>query len=543
MEEKKSTITRADFLKGSALAGLGAIGLSAFTACSPSKTSEKSDGASTSWDKEVEVLVVGSGSAAYAALTAAEAGTENVCIIDKGNMWGGTTATSGETLWIPLFYGGQEEGMADTREDALTYMELCAAGRGNRKIMEAYVDNANAMIEWTRSAFGWEWTAGIPGVGFKDYYEPYEGYRAHGRNANVAGDVRQWALVQEKLVELGVEILMETPATGLVVDENNSVIGVVAESGGKEMRIKAGTVVLGTGGFDHNPALVRSHQSIPIYVTNAVQANTGDGLLMGQAIGANVGNLDTNWGLPSFYGEDFSADKDAVYSMSLPDWGIGRAGAGSLIVNKRGERFANEASAYAVFNRAFGNYDTNTLERYNIPAVWIGDSNYALSGIVGQDSDGNLPDNIFQADTLDEIAEHFGIDKEKLNATVEAFNENALNGVDPVFGRGEKECDISIAAYHPYMGGEIANPALAPVSTPPFYASLYVPGTCGTNGGLKTNEFAQVLDTKDEVIENLYAVGNCAASFVGGQYCGAGMTIGAGAVMSYIGVRKALGLD
>jgi 3-oxosteroid 1-dehydrogenase len=303
--------------------------------------------------------------------------------------------------------------------------------------------------------------------------------------------------------------------------------------------------VLGTGGFDHNLELVNAFQSIPIYVSNAAIGNVGDAQIMGSAIGAALANMDTNWGLPAFLPEPFDPHAAPFYDMALPDWGIYRAGAGSVIVNRRGRRFANEASAYAVFNRAFGNYATEEPGWANTPAVWICDSNYFASGggmLPGMSSaDDPLPANFFKADTLAEIAEHFGIDTGALEAEISTFNGGAEQGIDPFFRRGDKSVDRCIGAYHPYLS-ELVNPVLAPVATPPFYASLYVPGTCGTNGGLATNEFAQVLSTAGEVIEGLYAVGNCSASITGGQYCGAGMTLGAGAVMSYLGIRKALGI-
>ena len=343
---------------------------------------------------------------------------------------------------------------------------------------------------------------------------------------------------------MGAEIKTETPVTSLITDEAGKVIGVVAQDGSQTINVKANLcVVLGTGGFDHNPAMLAAHQAIPVYVTNAVIGCTGDGQIMAGAIGADMANMDTNWGLPSFYPEPFDPHAEAFYDMVFPDWGIARAGAGSIVVNKRGKRFANEASSYAVFNRAYGNYATDTLEYLNIPAVFICDDNYAKSGpLQGQGSlDNPIPDNYFQADTLREIADHFGIDAAGLEAEVSAFNKNAATGVDIDFQRGEKQGDLAIGAYRPYFS-ELENPVLAPLDTPPFYASLYVPGTCGTNGGIKTNEFAQALNTRGEVIEGLYAVGNCSASITGGQYCGAGMTVGAGAVMSWVAIRKALGL-
>jgi succinate dehydrogenase/fumarate reductase flavoprotein subunit len=552
--KEPKAITRGDFLKGVGITGLGAIGLGALAACTPNNPpdgggsgapSSGNSGGEVSWDKEVDVLVVGSGTSAYAALVAKGNDVENVLVIEKNALWGGTSATSGGTLWIPLFYAGQEAGMADTREDALTYMKLCAGGRGNEKAIEAYIDNGNALLEWTRDTFNWEWTSGPPDAGFKDYYEPYEGFRPWGREADFAGGgAGEWATIQAQLEDMGVEIMMETPATDLIVDESGAVVGVTATSAGKAINIKANTcVILGTGGFDHNAELGRAYQAIPIYNSLAVQTNTGDGLLMGQAIGAATANLDSNWGLPSFINEPFDANANPIYNMLWGDWGINRTGAGSLIVNLKGKRFANESSAYPVFNRAFANYDTAAPGYENIPAVFICDSGYATSApLVGQGAIGDpVPENFFQADTLAEIAEHFGIDAATLEAEVAAFNANAANGVDPVFKRGDKHIDRSIAAYRPYKT-ELANPCLAPVATPPFYASLYVPGTCGTSGGLKTNEKAQVLNTKGEPIKGLYAVGNCMAGITGGQYCGAGLTVGQGAVFSWIAVRDALGI-
>lgn len=543
-------VSRRNFVKGAGAVGLGLAALGMLPACA-SGSADKGSGAgaaNVSWDVETDVLVVGTGTSAFAALVAKANGVENVTIIEKSKIWGGTSATSGGTLWIPLFYAGQEAGMADTREDALTYMKAVAAGRGNEAAMEMYVDNANALLEWTRDTFGWEWVTDTPGMGFKDYYEPYEGFRSHGRQASLGnGGAGLWSQLQQDVKDLGIEVMMGTAAEELIVDDAGAVVGVRASDGGKETLIKANQcVVLGTGGFDHNPEMVRAFQSIPIYVTNAAEGNVGDAQTMGGACGAALANMDTNWGVPSFIAEPFDANADAVFSISLTDWGIYRSGAGSIVVNESGRRFANESSAYAVFNRAFGNFDTGKPGFANIPAVWLCDSNYLASGgglLPGMKTpEDPLPENFFKADTLEEIAEHFGIDAQGLADEVEKFNGFAAQGVDADWHRGEKEADRAVGAYHPYLS-ELPNPVLAALETPPFYASLYVPGTCGTNGGLKTNEYAQVLNTRGEVIPGLLAVGNCSASITGGQYAGAGMTLGAGAVMSWVGIRNLLGIS
>lgn len=544
------TVSRRNFVKGAGAVGLGLAALGMLPACASGSSEKGSEAgaANVAWDVETDVLVVGTGTSAFAALVAKANGVENVTIIEKSKIWGGTSATSGGTLWIPLFYAGQDAGMADTREDALTYMKAVAAGRGNEAAMEMYVDNANALLEWTRDTFGWEWVTDTPGMGFKDYYEPYEGFRSQGRQASLGnGGAGLWSQLQQDVKDLGIEVMMGTAAEELIVDDAGAVIGVRASEGGKETLIKANQcVVLGTGGFDHNPEMVRAFQSIPIYVTNAAEGNVGDAQIMGGACGAALANMDTNWGVPSFLAEPFEADANAIFSISLTDWGIYRSGAGSIVVNESGRRFANESSAYAVFNRAFGNFDTGKPGFANIPAVWLCDSNYLASGgglLPGMKTpEDPLPENFFKADTLEEIAEHFGIDAKGLVDEVEKFNGFAAQGVDTDWHRGEKEADRAVGAYHPYLS-ELPNPVLAALETPPFYASLYVPGTCGTNGGLKTNEYAQVLNTRGEVIPGLLAVGNCSASITGGQYAGAGMTLGAGAVMSWVGIRNLLGIS
>lgn len=540
-------LTRSQFLKAGLAAGLGVVAAGSLAGCagSPDSNAGATGGTSSSgdvaWDKEVDVLVVGSGTAAYAALVAKDAGTENVLIIEKSDRWGGTSAISGCTLYIPMAYCGMENGSEDTREDALKYMTKVAGGRGNVAAIEAYIDNANPFIEWARDLMGWEWTS--EGM-FRDYYEPYPGYRFFGRQASIV-EGAMWSELQKKVDEMGIEVLFETPAKSLVTDDSGAVIGVVAESGGSELKIKAGTcVVMGTGGFDHNKEMLDAYQSIPIFISNAVVTNTGDGHHMGQAIGADLANMDTNWGLPCFYKGVPEEGAEPIFDFATNDWGFYRGTAGAIVVNRHGKRFADESAAYALFNRAFGTYDTNALEYTNVPAFWICDSDYATNSMLpGQEEvGGEYPEFIVQADTLDELAATLGIDAEGLKAEVEAFNANAVSGVDPDFGRGEKECNVNISAWRSTTR-ELANPVLAPLATPPFYGAVYVPGACGTNGGLRTNEYAQVLDTAGEVIPGLLAVGNCSASITGGQYTGAGMTVGAGSVMSYIGMRHVLGIS
>ena len=123
-------------------------------------------------------------------------------------------------------------------------------------------------------------------------------------------------------------------------------------------------------------------------------------------------------------------------------------------------------------------------------------------------------------------------------ATITRFNEHARRGTDPDFRRGE-------SAYDRYYGDPkvTPNPTLRALERPPFYALPVYPGDIGTNGGLATNEHAQVLDAAGAPITRLYACGNLAASVMGHSYPAAGATLGPGMTFGYIAVRHALGID
>jgi predicted oxidoreductase len=112
---------------------------------------------------------------------------------------------------------------------------------------------------------------------------------------------------------------------------------------------------------------------------------------------------------------------------------------------------------------------------------------------------------------------------------VARFNEHAARGEDPDFGKGSK-------AYNRYQGDALntPNPCVAPLATGPFYAIKLVVGDIGTFAGLVTDERTRVLDAQRQPIPGLYAVGNDAASIMGGNYPGAGITLGPALTFGYI---------
>ena len=124
-------------------------------------------------------------------------------------------------------------------------------------------------------------------------------------------------------------------------------------------------------------------------------------------------------------------------------------------------------------------------------------------------------------------------------ATLNKFNPNALEGVDPDWHRGEADFDKGTAGDLTGTRTELKNNCLAPIEVGPFYGCKYVPGTCGTSGGLRINANAQVLNVWGQPIEHLYAVGNTSGSVMGAAYPGGGSTLGAGCVFGMLAGRHA----
>ena len=139
-----------------------------------------------------------------------------------------------------------------------------------------------------------------------------------------------------------------------------------------------------------------------------------------------------------------------------------------------------------------------------------------------------------RAATLDELGQKVGLPE--LRATVERFNLMADKGHDDDFHRGD-------SAYDRYYGDPrvTPNPNLGALRNPPFYAVRVVPGDLGTCGGIMADGLARVLRSSGEVIEGLYATGNCAGNAFGKYYPGPGATIGQGLSFGYIAAAHAAG--
>lgn len=132
-------------------------------------------------------------------------------------------------------------------------------------------------------------------------------------------------------------------------------------------------------------------------------------------------------------------------------------------------------------------------------------------------------------ESIQDLAIKIDVPADALQQQIAWFNEDSASGIDRQFGKGS-------TAYNRYQGDALVkpNPCMAPITHGPFYAIRIVIGEIGTFAGLATNAECQVIDQNKKPIEGLFAVGNDAASIMGGNYPGAGITLGPAVTLGYV---------
>lgn len=529
------------------------------------------------WDRDVDVVVVGSGGAALVAATLAHDQGASVLVIEKADMLGGTTAVSGGGMFIPGNLVMEAAGIHDTREAALAYIRRTVDGRApDPSLVEVFVDHAAEALAYlvehtplevhTQPLPDYYWAWGHEGAISRparvveadpypvgDELPEWKDRLAHRgtmlslgaattltedfmpRTPELEAELRRReeqdirpkgaaliARLFKGLLERGVETLLGTPGRHLVMDADGAVAGIVAEHDGQELAIRARKgVVLATGGFEWNPEMVRRYIGYDVYPLSPAHNNEGDGLRMAAEVGAMLGNLGSYWGTPAMFDPEIV---DEATGELLPQFEWGRGEPSSIIVNRDGRRFANEALPYNDFPKAMGLFNPVDVD-YPNEHSWqifdqkVRDRSRLLSMFPGQPT----PEWVPVADTIGELAERIGLDPVALEATVAEYNEHAANREDPLFQR--------------HRVGLMGPGRVAPIDTPPFYALQMRPGTLGTNGGPRFNEHAQVLGQSGEPIVGLYVAGNASANVFGPAYPSGGGTIGAGVTFGYLAGR------
>jgi 3-oxosteroid 1-dehydrogenase len=557
------------------------------------------------WDVETDVLVLGSGAAALTAAVTAAASGARVIVAEKSDQYGGTSATSGGVIWIPATQQALAGGHADSPEEAFQYIRALADANVPDARIWAFVRRGREMVAWLEAhsavrmrahpyadyhpempggKSGWRSLEALPlhaselGADFATLRPPSPAVQFMGRVSWTLEEtgillfrLPGWRLtaltifgnyfldlphrlhsrldrrmtlgnallgrLKLSLNRAGGQLWLRAPLTQLIRSDAR-ISGALIEREGRTLRVAARrAVLLATGGFERNAAMRAQYlpQSPEPRWSGSQTNNVGEGLLAATRIGAATLNMDSAWWGTSMSLPGEERARLMAFERALP---------GAIIVNQNGERYMNEAASYHVAGQEMLRHDAPQAR--TIPSFMVFDAtwrkSYPLGPLIPDLPDWLQPKNLravlMRADSWEQLAAKTQLPPERLKATVTRFNAHARSGTDPDFRRGE-------SAYDRYYGDPkvTPNPTLRALERPPFYALPVYPGDIGTNGGLATNEHAQVLDSAGAPIAGLYACGNVAASVMGHSYPAAGATLGPGMTFGYLAMRHALGMD
>ncbi|GGH34200.1 flavocytochrome c [Paenibacillus segetis] len=437
--------------------------LAAGSAVADAKQTEESE-------QTYDVVVIGAGGAGFsAALEAGEAG-KSVVILEKMPTVGGNTLISGGEMNAPNNWVQQALGITDDSAE-LFYEDTMKGGDnlGQPEIVKILSEKALGSAEWLRDVVKVEF---LPDHLFQ--------FGGHSRKRALIPVGHTGAELITKLKTkaegLGITIKTNMKAEELLTDDSGRVVGVEASTNGQKVTFHANNgVIIASGGFGSNIEMRKQYnpELDESYMSTDTPGTTGDGIIMAQAINADITNMENI----------------QTYPICNPITGVISLVAdsrfdGAILINQGGTRFVEELERRDVISKAIlaqeGGY------AYQFWNQEIADIGKTIE--VHQDEYEQLIKEgmLYKADTIEDAANFFKVDVQTLKETVSKVNEYAKTG---------KDLDYN------HRGG------LVSLEKGPYYIQKAVPSVHHTMGGLVIDTKARVLTTEGKVIPGLYAAG------------------------------------
>ena len=470
-----------------------------------------SGGMARTKDLKADIVIIGGGGAGLAAAVAAAEKGASVIVLEKGGLGGNSALAWG------LFAAespAQKRALIDCRRDDCFKIAMnFAHWKINPRIVRAFIDKSGDTIRWLEEK-GLVFSCSP----FYPNQAPVTWHIPKGRGAALM------KVLAQNCEDLGVQLLIHTPAKKILTAAKGNISGVLAETKGEEFKITAKSIIIATGGYGGNKKLLKKY--CPNYQDSMECVglpHTGDGLVMAAEIGATTEGL----GMVQLCGP--TPHKASLRIGTPPN--IFRIGLMpialepyTLWVNRRGERFVDETAGYNHFQSSnavarqpdnvtytiFDSKMTQTMTEQGLvlaieqelvlpagnPSGAQGDKLPGLERELRAQVDKGL---IKISNSWDEIADWIGADPKALKATIDEYNAACDQGYDPIFAKDRRY--------------------LMPLRTPPYYAIKCHAGFLTTIGGIRINEHTEVLDKQDNPIPGLCAAGVDTSGWESETYC------------------------
>ena len=373
-------------------------------------------------------------------------------------------------------YQAAPSGYFDSVE--LFELDTMIGGKGinNPELVHALASNSADAIQWLESV-----GAPLPsvssfgGASVKRIHRPVN---AEGKTVSVG--TFMLPILEENAKKLGADLRLETRAKKLLVDESGKIVGVEAEGPtGEKVTVNAKAVILASGGFGANLEMVTKYRpELEGFMTTNAKGALGDGILMGEEVGAATVDLEQIQIHPTV----------EMNTAALITEGL--RGDGAILVNSNGQRFTDEVGTRDAVSAAEIKQPGSFA--YLIVDQAMVDASNVIQGYIKKGY-------TTQGESYATLAEALQFDPTAFETTMNEWNAAVEAKTDSQFGR------TSFAS---------------PLNTAPYYAIKVTPGVHHTMGGLKINSEAEVLTADGNKIPGLFAAGEVTGGVHGANRLG-----------------------
>lgn len=444
---------------------------------------------------ETDIVIIGGGGAGLpAALTAHEKGSRVVVLEKRGVVGGNALMAEG---FFAAESPAQKRLLIDAKRDRLFKKALDYAHyKVDPKILRVFINRSGDTVRWIEEK-GYRFDRVVP---FYPNQVPLVWHIVEGHGATLI------KIFERECKEKGISICRKTRAKKILISDRGEIRGVKTKSEESDLEIKAKSVIIATGGFASNKALLKKYcsESLVIVEHSGLPGMDGDGLIMAMELDADtdgLGNLmmvgpapfPKNWTIEGVAGEPYC-----------------------IWVNKKGERFIDETVTFNVFEAinaisrqkdgmCFAILDNRIKENIIQHGLVRGCGEmFVQRGKKMSDLDDEIRKQVekggaFVSESWEAVSEWIGAPSDALRNTVNEYNKSCDQHYDEVFVKDPQY--------------------LQALRTPPFYAIRAGGAVLGTTGGIKINEKMEVLNTDGDPIPGLYAAGADTGGWESDTYC------------------------